>query len=91
LDENKLARRLLFLGYSMGLHIWDCTNLGTVSEILNLPKPPWGRVAFAGVLHAPPRSEVDPFVAQRPLIGVNVSELVSKLASYFQLSFIEHA
>ena len=70
LDESKLARRLLFLGYSMGLQIWDCTNLGAVSEILNLSKSDWGRVAFAGVLHPPPPSQVDPFVSQRPLIGV---------------------
>ena len=70
LDKNKLARRLLFLGYSMGLQIWDCTNLGAVSEILNLSKSDWGPVDFAGVLHPPPPSEVDPFVSQRPLIGM---------------------
>ena len=27
-------RRLLFLGYSMGLQIWDCTNLVSVTEII---------------------------------------------------------
>jgi hypothetical protein len=31
-----LPRRLLFLGYAMGFRIWDCTNLGAVSEVLNL-------------------------------------------------------
>ena len=68
-DDCKLERRLLFLGYSIGLQIWDCTNLGSVSEILNLSSPEWGHITFAGVLPAPPPSEVDPFVSQRPLIG----------------------
>lgn len=31
-----LPRRLLFLGYATGFQIWDCTNLSSVSEILNL-------------------------------------------------------
>ena len=31
-----LPRRLLFLGYTMGFQIWDCTNLSADSEVLNL-------------------------------------------------------
>jgi len=42
----------------MGLQIWDCANLGSVSEILNPSCPDWGHVTFAGVLPAPPPSEV---------------------------------
>jgi hypothetical protein len=43
-------RRLLFLRHSTSLQIWDCTNLGSVSEIPNLSGSDWGRVKFAGVL-----------------------------------------
>jgi hypothetical protein len=68
--DDGVVRRLLFLGYSMGLQIWDCTSLGSVSEILNLSDSDWGRVTFAGVLPAPSLSKVDPFASQRPLIGV---------------------
>jgi len=31
-----LPRRLLFVSYTMGFQIWDCTNLSAVSEVLNL-------------------------------------------------------
>lgn len=64
------ARRLLFLGYSVGLQIWDCSCLGSVSEILNLSGSDRGCISSAGVLPAPPSSSVDPFVSQRPLIGM---------------------
>ena len=69
-DTNSplLVRRLLFLGYSKGLQIWDCTTLGVVEEMLNLSD--WGCVTFAGVLCAPSQSKLDPFASQRPLIGV---------------------
>ncbi|KAG7446600.1 uncharacterized protein BT62DRAFT_1076143 [Guyanagaster necrorhizus] len=30
------SRRLLFLGYSSGFQIWDCTRLNSVDEVLNL-------------------------------------------------------
>jgi hypothetical protein len=68
--DSSLARRLLFLGYSMGLQIWDCSSLGSVSEILNLSGSDWGRIVFAGVLHAPSLSKVDPFMSQRLLMGM---------------------
>jgi hypothetical protein len=61
-------RRLLFLGYSTGLQIWDCTNLASVTEILSLSGSDWERVKFAGVLPAPSFSKFDPFASQRPLI-----------------------
>jgi hypothetical protein len=31
--DSSLARRLLFLGYSMGLHIWDCSSLGDSQSV----------------------------------------------------------
>ena len=53
LVENKPARRLSSFGYSSGLQNWDCTNLGAVSEILNLSRSDWVPVTFGNVLHAP--------------------------------------
>lgn len=43
------ARRLLILGYSSGLQVWDCTNLGSVVEVLNLNEFP-DVATFAAVL-----------------------------------------
>lgn len=57
------------LGYPRGLQIWDCSNLGSVSELLNLTGAQWGAVEFAGVLPDPPSSAEDAFRTQRPLIG----------------------
>jgi len=53
-SESLLARRLLFLGYLVGLQIWDCTSLGSILEILNLLGSDWEHVIFVGVLHASP-------------------------------------
>jgi hypothetical protein len=62
-------RRLLLLGYRSGLQIWDCTNLGSVSEIVNISGgDSWGKVTFVSVLPTPRNDEV--FASQRPLIGV---------------------
>jgi hypothetical protein len=67
-----LSSRLLLLAYTSGLQIWDCTNLGAVSEILNLNGLEWRRVTFAATLPSPPthKSKTDSFRDERPLIGI---------------------
>lgn len=62
-------RRLLVLGYSSGLQIWDCTNLDSIAEILNVTSPEWGRVLQAEVLPNPPAAG-DEFLNARPLLGM---------------------
>ena len=62
-------RSVLMLGYSTGLQLWDCSNLGSVSELLNLTGPEWGAVEFAGVLPGPHGGAEDAFRQKRPLIG----------------------
>ncbi|KAG0698946.1 hypothetical protein DFH29DRAFT_1016474 [Suillus ampliporus] len=71
LIENNVSssRRILFLGYTAGLQIWDCTILGSVSEILNLTDYPFGSVTFASVL-ATPHSRQRDSDSYRPLIGI---------------------
>ncbi|TFK84177.1 hypothetical protein K466DRAFT_527701 [Polyporus arcularius HHB13444] len=68
-DAEVKSRSVLMLGYPRGLQIWDCSNLGSVSELLNLTGVQWGAVEFAGVLPDPPPSADDAFRAKRPLIG----------------------
>ncbi|KAG8218093.1 hypothetical protein J3R82DRAFT_3608 [Butyriboletus roseoflavus] len=68
-QPNSKPRRVLFLGYSYGFQVWDCTNLASVSELLNLSGPTWGRVTFAGVL-PPPLADDGQLISLRPLIGV---------------------
>ncbi|KAI0313811.1 hypothetical protein OF83DRAFT_1294179 [Amylostereum chailletii] len=63
-------RRLLLLGYLSGMQIWDCDNLDSTMELLNLPDAPWGRVWSAAVLPTPPLHSDDRFRPARPLIGV---------------------
>ena len=65
---TRLYRRVLFLGYPSGFQMWDCTDLATVSEVLNLSGRSWGYVNFAGVLPSPLAD--DGFTSLRPLIGV---------------------
>lgn len=70
IENGSRPRRILLLGYTSGLQIWDCTVLGSVSEILNLTDYPFGSVTFAGVLVAPHSSRESDYDASRPLIGV---------------------
>ncbi|KAI6035853.1 hypothetical protein EDC04DRAFT_2703228 [Pisolithus marmoratus] len=70
LIQQDTPRCILFLGYPCGCQIWDCTDLGSVSEILNLTDSSWGRVSFAGVLASPPMTDDDHLKGLRPLIGV---------------------
>lgn len=58
------------MGYKAGLQIWDCANLGSVTEVLNLTDSTWGSVEFAAVLPAPSRGYSDTFREQRPLLGI---------------------
>jgi len=66
---TRLYRRVLFLGYSSGFQMWDCTNLASVSEVLNLSAPSWGHVTFAGALPPPVADDIQ-FSSLRPLIGL---------------------
>ncbi|RPD54134.1 hypothetical protein L226DRAFT_312631 [Lentinus tigrinus ALCF2SS1-7] len=67
--EPVKSRSVLMVGYPRGLQIWDCANLGSVGELLNLTGAQWGAVEFAGVLPDPPPSADDAFRPKRPLIG----------------------
>ena len=63
-------RRLLILGYFSGLQIWDCTNLDSITELLNVSGPGWGRILHAEVLPNPLTSTHDQFLSLRPLLGI---------------------
>lgn len=69
-ENGSGPRRILLLGYTTGLQIWDCTILGSVSEILNLTDYPFGPITFAGVLATPHSSRERDYDSSRPLIGV---------------------
>lgn len=64
-------RRLLLLGYRQGFQVWDCTNLGTISEVVNVTSSEeWGAVTYAALLPTP-RQELETVKApQRPYLGV---------------------
>jgi len=62
--------RILFLGYTTGLQIWDCTILESVSEILNLTDYPFGSVSFAAVLEISHTSRNHGSDIDEPLIGI---------------------
>jgi hypothetical protein len=64
------CRRLLVLGYLSGLQIWDCTNLDSITEMLNLSGPEWGTVWTAQVLPGPLPPIGDQFLSSRPLLGL---------------------
>ncbi|KAI8984805.1 hypothetical protein BD414DRAFT_66054 [Trametes punicea] len=69
--EHVKPRSILILGYPTGLQLWDCSNLGTVSELLNLTGSQWGAVEFASVLPDPlsSRASHDEYRQKRPLIA----------------------
>lgn len=57
------------LGYPTGLQLWDCSNLSSVAELLNLTGSQWGAVEFAGILPDPPRAATDELRQKRPLVA----------------------
>lgn len=57
------------LGYPTGLQLWDCSNLSSVAELLNLTGSQWGAVEFAGILPDPPRAAADELRQKRPLVA----------------------
>jgi hypothetical protein len=63
-------RRLLLLGYLSGLQIWDCTNLDSITELLNVSTLEWGSVLHAEVLPGPSATTGDEFLHSRPLLGI---------------------
>ncbi|EMD31859.1 hypothetical protein CERSUDRAFT_119431 [Gelatoporia subvermispora B] len=72
LELSGCSKRLLFLGFRTGLQLWDCTNLGSVTELLNLSGD-WAGATMASVLPRPRSPENDAFGEMRPLIGVLVA------------------
>ncbi|KIK97003.1 hypothetical protein PAXRUDRAFT_825396 [Paxillus rubicundulus Ve08.2h10] len=68
-QHNSKPRRVLFLGYPSGFQMWDCTNLASISEVLNLHGPSWEHATFAGALPPPPVADDDQLTSLRPLIG----------------------
>ncbi|KAI0365441.1 hypothetical protein BV20DRAFT_954256 [Pilatotrama ljubarskyi] len=72
--EHGKPRSILMLGYPTGLQLWDCSNLGSVAELLNLTGPQWGTVEFAAILPDPPylprvTGAPDEFRQKRPLVA----------------------
>ena len=64
-----LPRSVLMLGYQSGLQLWDCPNLGPVSELLNLAGPEWGTVQFSVILPDPLGGADDACRPKQPLIS----------------------
>ncbi|KAF8638773.1 hypothetical protein AX17_001968 [Amanita inopinata Kibby_2008] len=72
-------RRLLILAYPSGFQLWDCTDLGSVTEVLNLnvKSPEWlggGEIVHVSVLPSPSSQTLrqfgDPLAGDRPLLGI---------------------
>lgn len=66
-DTERSARPALILGYRNGLQIWDCTDMGAISEVLNLKGAPFADIIQAQILPTP---VPDPMAEQRPLLGL---------------------
>ena len=50
---GRRCSRVLFLGYSSGFQMWDCTNLASVSEVLNHTVLRWGMSRLLVFFHYP--------------------------------------
>jgi len=75
-----IRRRLLLLGYLSGLQIWDCTNLDSITEVLNVSSLDCGRILHAEVLPSPPTAAGDDFLGLRPLLGIMYASCSPPLA-----------
>ena len=67
----RAPRTILLVGYRTGMQIWDCSNLGSISEILNLSGPSWNDIKIAAVLPSPDTNVAqDEMESRRPLVGI---------------------
>jgi hypothetical protein len=69
LRSGQTTRRILVLGYTAGMQIWDCTELSSVKEIVNVAMD-LGKVVEAHVLPDPSNRRKDAFATYRPLLGL---------------------
>lgn len=69
LRSGQTTRRVLILGYTAGMQIWDCTDLSSVKEIVNVAMD-LGKVSEVHVLPDPSNRRKDAFAAHRPLLGL---------------------
>ncbi|KIY62484.1 hypothetical protein CYLTODRAFT_447171 [Cylindrobasidium torrendii FP15055 ss-10] len=86
------GRLLLILGYSTGLQVWDCANLGSVTEMLNLPDAP-DAASFAAIL---PRhsalgivSSVEPTLSVYSLLSHEIIKTIQLSTQAYTISATE--
>ncbi|GJE97284.1 hypothetical protein PsYK624_135000 [Phanerochaete sordida] len=90
IEANGSSRRVLLVGYRSGFQMWDCSNLGSISEILNLSGSEWNDVHMAAVLPNPLESgSADPLADQRPAIGI-VRSSTPETAEFLVYSLRSH-
>lgn len=84
LGSGPSLQRLLLLGYRKGFQVWDCTNLGTISEVVNVTSSEeWGTVKHAALLPTPRQELKAEKATMRPYLGVvSTSEEASHLFIY---------
>ncbi|KAJ3730564.1 hypothetical protein C8R42DRAFT_11268 [Lentinula raphanica] len=64
-DHSLPGRRLLFLSYHpTGMQIWDCTDLGSISEVLNLPSESVRQLIAGDSLSAKPKEDTPDMVIE---------------------------
>ena len=78
---DRCGRRVLILGYRTGLQMWDCTDLGSISEILNLSGAQWADVQQAQILPTPSMAS-DALSEPHPFLGI-LYVLIRPLSTYF--------
>ncbi|KAF8622444.1 hypothetical protein AX15_007027 [Amanita polypyramis BW_CC] len=75
-------KRFLILAYPSGFQLWDCTNLASVTEVLNVntASHEWlggGEIVHAAILPSPSPNVVqpssDPYAGDRPLLGIVIN------------------
>lgn len=82
-DTTLPERRFLLLGYRMRLQIWDCSDLGCLSETLNVSSEAFGGgfVVHAALIPSL-RSARDPFRSSRPLLGILLQDPSSQHCTF---------
>lgn len=84
---TRIGRTVLIVGYPSGLQIWDCSNLGSISEILNLSGASWSDIKTAVVLPNPDNHGIQDTVdGVRPLIGIMWGQIICDVLAYLPVS-----
>lgn len=83
-------RPILIIGYTAGIQIWDCSDLASVSELLNLSNQEWSHEHAGRTLHYSTFVHAAILPSPHSLLGILLTTPDSSSSAFFIYSLKNH-